>query len=224
MRDITPAPARPTRADFDSPVAPVHRTTVTEVEPEETTEEESEGQEHPSILSYTFVDADGVETEVADPMDWGNRLFSTLKATQNPKIAEALWEMNSPQLARFRSEVEDGAKFADAIEEAYGAAIGSKTAKPASATKTTEPAGDDKRQNAARKFGRVPRKQDGSFDWSKAAEELGAAIERSETAEDVRAWQEANMGWIENISGHAPDAYSALQVRISNTIGRLTKE
>lgn len=187
-----------------SPAAEAQATAST---PNGSVETGRQEEERPSLSEpFVFVNVDGEEIACNVPMDFGNTLYNAMKAADDTKIADALWENNSAQLARFRAAVEGGERYAEAIEEAYGTVL-----KPA------------KRQNAPRELkDKIPRLSSGGMDWEKAARQLADLIDTSETADDVREWQALNMGRIDNMSKTAPEAYALLQQRITATIARLS--
>lgn len=235
IRDITPD--RPTRADaFSSATAEEER--VTDVE-------EGDGKEE-KIDPYIFVNGDAEEEDIADGAEWGSRFHVALTEAPNRQIAMGLWDSNSSQLQRFRDEVENGGKLADTIEEAYGEAIKRREPAPASTSAADAPVSEqqksrqddpklttrqdraeqeqsqqkdvDPRPHAPKHLGKVPRSdKTNSFDWAKAAKDLGDAIEKSDNLEDVRLWQELHMNWIDSIQKNDEAAYGNLNRRISAT-------
>ncbi len=208
LRDITPAPARPTRVDA---------AVITDVGDADVVDQSS------AVDPYVFVDIDGETTDIAVAADWENRLYNALLATSTIAAADGIWETNSQQLGRYRLEVEDGARLADVIESAYGEALkrlSPKVAEPTEKEGAVQAAEvSDSRPNAPRKLNsKIPRKQDGTFDWAKVARELGSMIEKSDNEVDVKAWQSLNMHHIEIIIQKDPEAYAELQKVIAGTI------
>jgi hypothetical protein len=213
MVDVTPP--RPMRADFEAPSPTPAPTTVTDVD--------YGADEETDVNSYTFVNGDGEETTGLDAAAWGNLLYQAFKDASSLQIAEGLWETNSPQLQRYRMETSP--KQADHIEDAYGEALKRHPRIPQAPAAEQDPKEEPQQKNAAepqkddrphapKHLGKYPRNTANGFDHVKAANQLGDAIEKSDTLDDVRSWQNIHMNWLDSIQKHAPEAYDSLQARI----------
>lgn len=217
--DITSIP-RPTRGDHTSAASGP----VIDVDHEEQPFSEEKTDDAP--VPFALVNEDGEEREFDDAATWANAFYAAFKNASSLDQARGLWETNSNQLQRLRDEHEKGATLADAIEKAYGAAFEKfnprkpveAEEKPMPETEVSTDAQKDERPNAPRDLGKIPTREAGGFDWFTAAKKLGDAISASASLEDVTAWQQLNMRWIEGIQKGASPQYATLQKTIQATV------